>query len=297
MTRAWQLVDGAASPEGRLELRRRANPSRIRAGAAGNCAAQPIAGGPAAAIRKPRSAGSRKARAPASSTADSRTDAEGDEYVITLGGRVLMSSIAHRSESALADLACRRLARSERPRVLIGGLGMGFTLRATLDVVPKSATILVAEIDPTIVRWCRGPLATLTARATDDPRVNIQLADVATLIAAAAEAATKPIHAAARSVRPDTRPDPRFDAIILDLYEGPRHATQRDADPFYGRAALARTRNALTPSGLFAVWSEEPDPAFETRLTAAAFTWQRHRPGRGGPRHVVYLAHPQARRS
>jgi spermidine synthase len=218
VTRPWQTLDAADTPEGRLELRRRGE----------------------------------------------------DEFVLTVGGRVLMSSLAHQTEVAAAEVACRRVAGRPRPRVLIGGLGMGFTLRAALDALPRHARVTVAEIDPTLVRWCRGPLAPLTGSAVDDPRVRVEVADVARVIAQGGS-------------------DP-WDAIVLDLYEGPRAATQGPDDPFYGRRALAATRAALTPNGLFAVWSEDADAAFEKRLAAAGFRVDRLRPGKGGPRHVVYLA-------
>ena len=194
------------------------------------------------------------------------------EFVITVAGRVLMNSAWHRSEIAVAQLACRRIAGRPRPRVLIGGLGMGFTLRAALDELPRTARVTVAEIEPAVVRWCRGPLADLTARAVDDPRTGIALADVAGLITTAG--------------RSDAS---RFDAIVLDLYEGPRTATQAKEDPFWGPAALRRTRAALAPGGVFSVWSEDPDAAFEKRLAAAGFRVERRRPESGGPRHAVYL--------
>jgi len=200
-----------------------------------------------------------------------RRRGEGD-FVITVAGRVLMNSSWHRSEIAVAQLACRRIAGRPRPRVLIGGLGMGFTLRAALDALPREARVTVAEIEPAVVRWCRGPLAGLTGRAVDDPRVEIALADVARRIADAGRAE-----------------DGRFDAIVLDLYEGPRTATQAREDPFWGPAALRRTREALAPGGVFSVWSEDPDAAFEKRLTAAGFQVERRRPESGGPRHAVYL--------
>lgn len=195
------------------------------------------------------------------------------DFVITVGGRVLMNSAWHRSEIAVAQLACRRIADRPRPRILIGGLGMGFTLRAALDELPRAARVVVAEIEPAVVRWCRGPLADLTDQAVDDPRVEIALADVARLISEAA--------------RTDSG---RFDAIVLDLYEGPRTATQARNDPFWGPAALRRTREALAPGGVFSVWSEDPDAAFEKRLAAAGFRVERRRPESGGPRHAVYLA-------
>lgn len=224
MTRPWQTLDAADTPEGRLELRRR---------------------GPEGS----------------------------DEFILTVGGRVLMSSLAHKTEVAAAEVACRRVAGRPRPRVLIGGLGMGYTLRAALDALPRHARVTVAEIDPTLVRWCRGPLAPLTGSAVDDPRVRVEVADVARVIAEGAGSNHEP-----------------WDAIVLDLYEGPRAATQGTNDPFYGRRALAATRAALAPNGLFAVWSEDADAAFEKRLAAAGFRVDRLRPGKGGPRHVVYLA-------
>lgn len=202
-----------------------------------------------------------------------RQRAESD-FVITVGGRVLMNSVAHRSEEAVAEIACERIAGRPRPRMLIGGLGMGYTLRAALDHLPRGARVVVAEINPVIVRWCRGPLAGLTDRAVADPRVKVEVRDAAELIAEAGR----------------EREERRFDAIILDLYEGPREATQARDDPFYGPEALRRTREALAPGGVFAVWSEDHDAAFEKRLRQAGFRVERRRPGRGGPRHVVYVA-------
>jgi spermidine synthase len=145
---------------------------------------------------------------------------------------------------------------------------MGYTLRAALDALPRNARVVVAEIEPAIVRWCRGPLAGLHRRAVDDPRVTIRMEDVAQGIA---------------------RAETPFDAIVLDLFEGPRTANQAREDPFYGPQALERTRAALTPGGVFAVWSEDADPAFAKRLRSAGFTVETLRPGKGGPRHVVYL--------
>lgn len=193
------------------------------------------------------------------------------DFVIMVGGRVLMNSALHLTEAAVAARACRRIAGREAPRVLIGGLGMGYTLRAALDALPARARVVVAEIDPAIVRWCRGPLAGLTESALDDKRVSVEMGDVAEVIRGAAKATL-------------------FDAVVLDLYEGPRDATQARDDPFYGPRALERTRAALSPGGVFAVWSEDADPAFAKRLRAAGFAVETLRPGKGGPRHVVYLA-------
>jgi spermidine synthase len=212
------------------------------------------------------------------------------EVVITLGGRVLMNGAAHRSEAALAELACRPIAARPLPRVLLGGLGMGYTLRAALDVLPRRAAVIVAEIDPLIVEWCRGPLAELTGRALDDPRVDVEVCDVAALIAGAA-IASRP-----RATGETPHAGSGFDAILLDLYEGPRTPAQGRDDPLYGRAALARAHAALAPGGVLAVWSEDTDAGFEARLGAAGFRWERRRPGRGGPRHILYLARRERRR-
>lgn len=195
----------------------------------------------------------------------------GDDYVITVAGRVLMSSMAHLTEVAVAEMACREVAGREKPRVLIGGLGMGYTLRAALDTLPRTARVVVAEINDAVVRWCRGPLARLTGNALKDPRASVVMEDVALVIS----------HGSARG---------GFDAIILDLYEGPREAARAEGDPFYGRDALRRTREALNRRGVFAVWSEDPDAAFEKRLHAAGFRVELRKPGKGGPRHTVYLA-------
>jgi spermidine synthase len=196
-----------------------------------------------------------------------------DDFLILVGGRVLMASRAHRSESILAAATCARLAGRARPRLLIGGLGMGFTLRAALDALPAAARVVVAELTPAVVAWCRGPLAALIGRAVADSRVKVEIADVAERIDAAARAGG----------------EARFDAVLLDLYEGPRERGGGASDPLYGRQALAAAHEALVPGGVFAVWSEDPDAAFERRLTAAGFRVERVR-ARRGPRHVVYLA-------
>jgi spermidine synthase len=189
-------------------------------------------------------------------------------FLIVIAGRVLMTSNDRRSEQALATLACRALA-APRPRVLIGGLGMGYTVRAALDALPAAAEVVVAELTPEIEAWCRGPLAPLTGAALDDPRVRVVIGDVARTIAGA--------------------PRGHYHAILLDLYEGPHAATQRADDPFYGKAALAASRAALAAGGVLAVWSEDPDDAFAGRLQAAGFEVEARRLGKPR-RHVVYLA-------
>ncbi len=195
------------------------------------------------------------------------------EFHITLNGLVLMNSTLHRSEAALGELACRRLATRPQPRALVAGLGLGFTLKAMLDVLPASALVTVAELNPVVVDWCKGPLAALTASSLDDPRVTVEVTDVNRVIARAA-----------------SNEAPSFDAIVLDLYTGPHAKSDARHDPFYGSAAIARMKQALTSHGVLAVWGEAHDAGYETRLRQGGFTVTRHRPGKGGLRHVVYVA-------
>ena len=195
------------------------------------------------------------------------------DYLLLVNGRVLMNSSANRSEVALGEQACRLVAGRTAPRVLVGGLGMGFTLRAALDALPASARVVVAELDPAVVTWCRGPLADLTQCAVSDPRVTVETDDVAAVIIAASHKGAE-----------------RYDAIVIDLYVGPSADSDEHFDPYYGSHALQTTAHALTPGGIFAVWGENPDAAFEKRMAAAGFTFERSRPGRGGLRHVVYIA-------
>jgi spermidine synthase len=140
--------------------------------------------------------------------------------------------------------------------------------------------VVVAELNPVVASWCRGPLAGLTNNASSEPRVTIVIDDVAEVIAKAAQAGSQ-----------------RFDAIIIDLYEGPGSGTDPKNDPFYGSRALSTTAAALAPAGVFAVWGENPDAPFEKRLSAAGFSVERLRPGRGGLRHVVYVAQTKAIRT
>lgn len=205
------------------------------------------------------------------------------DFLITVDGRVLMNSAAHRSEQALGRLACdaMRPRKGGAPRVLVGGLGMGFTLRAVLDACPAGSRVVVAELNPVVVEWCRGPLAELTGAAVRDPRVAIALEDVAVVLHRHAHGA----------------PEQRFDAVILDLFEGPHAGSDKRDDPLYGREAIETTRAALRPDGVFAVWGENRDAGFEKRLRAAGFSVTRERPGRGGLRHVVYVATARAGRA
>ena len=155
--------------------------------------------------------------------------------------------------------------------VLVGGLGMGYTLRAALDVLPPGARVTVVELNADVAAWCRGPLAPLTDAAVADPRVTVVVAEVSDHLA--------------------RTPRASFDAILFDLYEGPHAATQAADDPLYGPRALVRVRDALRPGGVFAVWSEEPDVRFERRLADAGFRVEKQRAGRGGRAHIVYLGY------
>ena len=194
------------------------------------------------------------------------------DFLILIDGRILMNASESRSEIALGKLAgC--VADRPRPRVLIGGLGMAITLRAALESLPQDALVLVAEIEPAVEAWCRGPLASLTDGAVFDSRVSVEVGDVADVIDCAAERT--------------------YDCIVLDLFEGPAERTG-SADRLFGRAGLAAARRALATDGVYAVWSEKPGSAFERRLARAGFKFECRRPGRGGLRHAVYLARARA---
>jgi spermidine synthase len=197
---------------------------------------------------------------------------QGSEYVILASGKSLMSSRMHGSEEALATLACREVRTLEEPCVLIGGLGMGFTLRATLDLLPPDATVVVAELVPAVVEWNRGPLGHLAGHPLKDTRVRIEVGDVdATL-------------------RSSTR---RFDAVLLDVDNGPAAFTASHNTRLYDDGGLAAARAALKAGGVLAVWSAWEDRKFEQRLRHGGFTVQvervRGRLKRGGPRHTLFL--------
>ena len=220
MARAWLSIDSAQTPDGVLELRRRA----------------------------------------------------ADDFLMTIDGRVLMSSAARRSEETLGQLAAEATKRSPSPRVLIAGLGMGHTLRAALDVLPENARVEVAEINPVVARWSLEELAELNGSAAQDPRVSLEIADVAEVIRKSA----------------DRKSTKRFDAILLDLYVGPA-ASISAGDPFYGAEALRNTHSALRAGGVLGVWSESSSEDFERGLIHAGFEVECRRVGRGGRRHAVYV--------
>jgi len=196
------------------------------------------------------------------------------DFLIMIGAQVLMNSLSNRSEVVLGQLGCGRLSGHAGPRVLVGGLGMGFTLRAVLDSLPAAAQVIVAELNPVVHTWCRGPLAAITASAVTDPRVTVSITDVARLIHQCAV----------------TGGDARFDAIVLDLYRGPHAKTNQRDDPLYGSRAIDNARAALKSDGVLAVWGENYDEGFVKRLQKAGFSVTTHRPGRGGLRHMVFLA-------
>ncbi len=195
------------------------------------------------------------------------------DFLITVAGRVLMNSKAYQSEAALGRMACGHLRKYTQPRVLVGGLGMGFTLRAVLDCLPIKAQVIVAELNPKVSAWCRGPLAGLTQGAAADERVTVVISDVAHLIRQCGLAAQRP----------------KYDAVVLDLYNGPSGQNHKHNDPLYGSKAIEHVKAALKPGGVFAVWGEDFDTGFDKRLRAAGFAVTSTREGHGGPRHVIYL--------
>lgn len=200
------------------------------------------------------------------------------EYVILAGGKSLMSSRMHGSEEALAMLACRHARSRAEPSVLIGGLGMGFTLRAALDLLPPDATVVVAELLPAVVEWNRGPLGPLAGHPLKDKRVRVEVDDVAATLGASRD---------------------RFDAVMLDVDNGPAPFTSAGNVGLYADRGLAAARAALKPGGVLAVWSAWDNRRFEQRLRYGRFEVEvervRGRLKRGGPRHTIFLGHkPEA---
>ncbi|MFE1599267.1 spermidine synthase [Methylobacterium sp. ID0610] len=197
---------------------------------------------------------------------------QGEAFTICVGPLELMNSGSCVSEAALADLACARLRDRPQPRVLIGGLGMGFTLRAALAALGPDARIVVAELVPAVVAWARGPLAHLFAGILDDPRVEVREADVKRVIQQAPSG---------------------YDAILLDVDNGPAGLTRGENDRLYDRWGLKRARYALRPGGILGVWSGGPDRRFKARLRNAGFAVEEVRvpvDGAGRRRHVLWLA-------
>lgn len=197
----------------------------------------------------------------------------GDDFMIVLDRNELMNSRMSGSEEALATMTLARLAGRRAPRLLIGGYGMGFTLRAALAVPPRDARVTVAELVPEIIDWAKGPMAALTAGCLDDPRVAVRIGDVGAAIAAGQAA---------------------WDAILLDVDNGPDGLTRAGNDALYAPAGLAAAKAALTPGGVLAIWSAAPDPAFARRLKQSGFDTEevavRARANGKGPRHVIWFA-------
>ena len=197
----------------------------------------------------------------------------GAEFSIKLGQNELMNSRLSGSEEALATLACRRLEAVKRPHLLIGGLGMGFTLRAALAVLGPGARITVAELVPAVIAWARGPMADMFGRSLDDRRASIRNADVIEVIQS---------HPSA------------FDAILLDVDNGPEGLIRKANDALYDIKGLKAIRRSLRPGGVAAVWSSGPDARFSKRLRDAGFDVNevavRATAKRSGARHVIWFA-------
>ncbi|TVV72253.1 spermidine synthase [Sphingomonas solaris] len=197
----------------------------------------------------------------------------GRDFIIMLERNELMSSRMSGSEVALGSMTCRRLRARKNARILIGGYGMGFTLRAVLAELGPAGRAVVAELVPDILDWARGPMAAMTGDCLDDPRVEIRLEDVAAPIAAG-------------------RGD--YDAILLDVDNGPDGLTRPANDRLYSALGLANARMALRPGGILAVWSAAPDATFSRRLKQAGFTvdevQMRARENGKGPIHTIWFA-------
>ena len=207
---------------------------------------------------------------------------EGDElllrarsghFELRMNGQELMASRAHESEEAMARWACAHLAGTEAARVLIGGLGFGYTLRAALDSLPATARVVVAELIPEVVAWVRGPVAELAGDPLGDPRVEVRIADAGEMLRQSAGG---------------------FDAIVLDIDNGPEEPVRPGNAASFGAKGLAAIRRALRPGGVLSIWSADPAAGFEERLRQAGFQVEKRDcpalPDRGGASHTVYLA-------
>ncbi len=196
----------------------------------------------------------------------------GSDYLILANGRLLMASDAHGSEEALSQIGCERACKLESPTVLVGGLGMGFTLRAALDILPPAATVVVAELLDAVVTWNEGILGPLAGSPLKDRRTVVERGDIAKLFP--------------KSVG-------RFDAILMDVDNGPVAFTQEGNGALYGDAGIRAMRKALTPRGILAVWSAWGDKKFEHRLRYAGFKVEvktvRARLKKGGPNHTIFI--------
>ncbi|WP_086620080.1 spermidine synthase [Erythrobacter tepidarius] len=198
-------------------------------------------------------------------------------FMVMMGRNELMSTRMRFSEEQLADLAIDQLGRDDA-RILIGGFGLGFTYRAAAARLGPKAQIVVAEICEAIIAWARGPMAALTGNGLSDPRLDLRICDVAALIDDAVDGTAA-----------------KFDAILLDVDNGPDGIAREANNRIYSRTGLARARDALKPGGILAVWSAAPDPSFRTRLRDTGLTvteWKvRSRPGNKGAHHLIWFAH------
>jgi spermidine synthase len=196
-----------------------------------------------------------------------------DDFSIKIaGGHELMNTRKHGSEDALGKLPCQRLSRPETARVLIGGLGMGFTLAAVLQAVGPRAEVTVAELIPEVVEWNRGPLGDFSGRPLDDPRTRVHVGDVAKLL---------------------RRQRACFDVIALDVDNGPEGLTKSSNNWLYSAPGIAAAQDALSPGGTLAYWSAGPDQGFHDRLRQCGFLVEEttvHAHGNKGPRHTIWLA-------
>ncbi|HSM53825.1 MAG TPA: spermidine synthase [Erythrobacter sp.] len=201
----------------------------------------------------------------------------GRDFIIMLGRDELMGTRMQFSEEQLAELTLDRVT-APAPRVLVGGYGMGFTFRAALAKLGGRGRVIVAEVVPEILDWAKGPLAHLTGDTLDDPAGEIVIADVAALIDDAVDGTTL-----------------RYDAILLDVDNGPDGIVREGNERLYTRTGIARMRDALNPGGVLAVWSAAPDNKFTVRLKDAGFAVDvqtvRARPNNKGPRHTIWFAH------
>ena len=200
-----------------------------------------------------------------------------DDFFIKLtgpqgGGQELMNTRKHGSEDALGFLPCKRLATPANARVMIGGLGMGFTLAAALKAVGQDAEVTVAELIPEVVEWNRGPLGERSGRPLDDPRTRVYVGDVAKLL---------------------RRSHARFDVIALDVDNGPEGLTRDSNDWLYSMAGIDSARKALRPGGILAYWSAGPDRDFSDTLRCCGLRVEEvkvHAHGKRGERHTLWLA-------
>ena len=197
----------------------------------------------------------------------------GADFMIVLDRNELMNSRMSGSEEALAVMTCDLLAGRSAPHMLIGGYGMGFTLRAALGALERDARITLSELVPEIIEWARGPMANLADGCLDDPRVTLIEGDVVALIEGA---------------------NSSYDAILLDVDNGPDGLTRTGNDRLYSARGLSAAKRALRPGGILAVWSAGPDAVFAQRLRNAGFGMNevvvRARSNGKGPRHVIWFA-------